>query len=1457
MKRSLERPKQFHQFRRTIHDLPEQFDFVVKDVLIENAPLSYFHGCPHYDQYDWICNDVDKQPASQQQLNDKCYALSHPSLNLSANINHPSQQQYQQQQQYQDVHTPALPDSKRKFNGQTYSSFQKNNDPYVTQFRVFGDTLEGDSICLTISDMQHFMVVTFKEYMDQRTCWTYLNDARNAAQDPTVTFEYHPLAHAIGFLPDRKRVKQPRKYNTWIIRSYSKSPFYKMRSFLESNPYSGAEFLEHAQLKDKVRFYMATGIRPQHLCTVSNWKECTSFVSHAQIELLVQCHDLKCGDPASIPSMVMSFDIECETKDLAPGEKLIISASHFKKLQQQQLQQIQRPPNVVKKTGCTNNKKSKKIVPIKNQPKLSFMKLEKSNNNNNTDQQQYQQQQQSSNTLSSFNAHHYDALAAQSQAEASDGKFYMVNCTLYRNNIELYPELRNNWIHHLIDKSEYKIHAPPERYTKINIEELNHPEEESSTVGNLPTETYHNFQFLVDPLLEQASLKFTLPMPYANDKSTGIHVAAYRTELDCLTAFRDFMVLAQPDIYMGHNTLNYDWPKLYQRIEILTSSCGSPQRVPRVIRGSAATTEGNPSSNADESSSSSFVQWHTIQPNHPWYYMGMMISRISYLNEKHGYSKGKGETSQYYPNMYASMDLDTMLGVREYYTERLESYESLKALSEEILDDAKVDLDVFTMDRLYKNGLYKEMCQYCWYDCILPIGLASTVGLIGTYEALASTLMTCTNEMVKKGLQFQIFQVFAIESWVRGHMVNNMHFPAPASYDGGTVFKPKPGIHKENPTVVGDFEGLYPAQMNDHNPCLSTLILPFNEKLDLISRDTTADGLKLGWDQCIPVLKKLYGDVVIPDAIKNDPIRIDQFHRVMRHSSAYTTQVHDDPAAPKIQFVHFDAKKAETMKEDDDDYPFEGIIPGLERKWRTKRRAIKKQMADTQKLPGVYDGVTWFCRKSNLIYNEYNSRQLAFKLAMNSTYGILGAKLETDKEAATSDNDNELSNSTQVQQSYQPAAKNEHNDRFLQCVWVALSITSFSRNSTLFASELVHQVLNRDYTMINTTVMAEKMRMDPAWKWFKDPLIGPDEPKKVQCYLDWIQAKRGHLDHVENPAELTLNDVEPALSLVYGDTDSIMLLLLFLKLKMGDEFDPKVMAEAMVFGFEITAYVTAVFKLFGCVYTNLQFEKIYYPFLLFLVKKAYAGMKYEKNPNKPEKLDCKTIGIQRSLYPFIRNMTKELFNMLLIKDQPEQCVPYIEDRFLGFLDSMDQLNLDDFCKSQQLRKSKYDVWNNKTQRYNNIPAYVLANQKFAKEFPGQERQLGQRVFTFLKFNPQAKKRDNVASITMVKEHYHSKKAAGSTNLPVLNLPEYIEAARNTLEKILSICPFYRESMFDELKEVSFRKIMRIIKPKNSVLGYFQQQSSSLPSLKQISQSSLEQIDEPMQAEDASMMDISE
>lgn len=112
---------------------------------------------------------------------------------------------------------------------------------------------------------------------------------------------------------------------------------------------------------------------------------------------------------------------------------------------------------------------------------------------------------------------------------------------------------------------------------------------------------------------------------------------------------------------------------------------------------------------------------------------------------------------------------------------------------------------------------------------------------------------------------------------------------------------------------------------------------------------------------------------------------------------------------------------------------------------------------------------------------------------------------------------------------------------------------------------------------------------------------------------------------------------------IYGDTDSVMV-------RTG----LKTVEEAIKIGKEAAALVTKHFPR----PINLEFEKVYYPWLL-MSKKKYAGL-FWTNSEKYDKLDCKGIeSVRRDNCGIVRYVVDNVLKKILIQKDIKSAIEYV------------------------------------------------------------------------------------------------------------------------------------------------------------------------------------------------------
>ncbi|XP_020676528.1 DNA polymerase delta catalytic subunit [Dendrobium catenatum] len=155
---------------------------------------------------------------------------------------------------------------------------------------------------------------------------------------------------------------------------------------------------------------------------------------------------------------------------------------------------------------------------------------------------------------------------------------------------------------------------------------------------------------------------------------------------------------------------------------------------------------------------------------------------------------------------------------------------------------------------------------------------------------------------------------------------------------------------------------------------------------------------------------------------------------------------------------------------------------------------------------------------------------------------------------------------------------------------------------------------------------------------------------------------RQMIEHTKKLVEerfTTLADYEHNAQVIYGDTDSVMV-----------QFGVSTVEAAMKLGKEAAEYISGTFRK----PIKLEFEKVYYPYLL-ISKKRYAGL-YWSNPNKFDKMDTKGIEtVRRDNCLLVKNLVTECLHKILIDRDVSGAVQYVKNTVSDLLMSRVDLSL--------------------------------------------------------------------------------------------------------------------------------------------------------------------------------------
>lgn len=267
-------------------------------------------------------------------------------------------------------------------------------------------------------------------------------------------------------------------------------------------------------------------------------------------------------------------------------------------------------------------------------------------------------------------------------------------------------------------------------------------------------------------------------------------VFEYGKEEDMLMGWRDFLVQVDPDVIIGYNIANFDFPYLLDR---------------------AANLE---------------------LPKFPFW--SRLLRTKSQAKKRNISSKQMGNRETKEINTNGRLQLDLLQLVQRDY--QLRSY-TLNSVCAHFLGEQKEDVHHSMITELF-NGTpesRRRLAVYCLKDAYLPQRLLEKLMCLVNYTEMARVTGVPFNYLLARGQQIkfmsQIFRKAAEQALV---IPNLSQAETNEKYEGATVIEPTRGFY-DVPIATLDFASLYPSIMQAHNLCYTTLVKPeVVERLKLV-----------------------------------------------------------------------------------------------------------------------------------------------------------------------------------------------------------------------------------------------------------------------------------------------------------------------------------------------------------------------------------------------------------------------------------------------------------------------------------------------------------------------------------------------------------------------------------------------------------------------------------------------
>ena len=266
----------------------------------------------------------------------------------------------------------------------------------------------------------------------------------------------------------------------------------------------------------------------------------------------------------------------------------------------------------------------------------------------------------------------------------------------------------------------------------------------------------------------------------------GADVLSFKDERELLRNWGNFLRGCDPDLLIGYNIVNFDFPYLLDRAETLGVS--------------------------------DFPYW------------GRMIGTKVRMRDTVFSSKAYGTHESKEISCEGRVQFDMLRAIQRDY--KLSSY-SLNAVSAHFLGEQKEDVHYSAISEL-QNGTpetRRRLAVYCLKDAYLPQRLLDKLMYMYNYIEMARVTGVPLNYLLTRGQSIKVMSQLLRKARQRNMLIpylakqggGNVQMEGGVAYEGATVLEAKSGYYKM-PIATLDFASLYPSIMMAHNLCYSTLV---------------------------------------------------------------------------------------------------------------------------------------------------------------------------------------------------------------------------------------------------------------------------------------------------------------------------------------------------------------------------------------------------------------------------------------------------------------------------------------------------------------------------------------------------------------------------------------------------------------------------------------------------------
>ena len=267
----------------------------------------------------------------------------------------------------------------------------------------------------------------------------------------------------------------------------------------------------------------------------------------------------------------------------------------------------------------------------------------------------------------------------------------------------------------------------------------------------------------------------------------GAEVKSFRDERELLRDWGKFMRAVDPDMLIGYNIVNFDFPYLIKRAQTL-----GVQDFP---------------------------------------YWGRIIGKQLTIKDTTFSSKAYGTRESKEITIEGRVQFDMLQAIQRDY--KLSSY-SLNSVSSHFLGEQKEDVHHSAISELQAGTAEtrRRLAVYCLKDAYLPQRLLDKLMYTYNYIEMSRVTGVPLSFLLARGQSIKVMSQLLRKARQRGLIIParrdrgngpNAQLEGEVAYEGATVLDAKAGYY-ELPIATLDFASLYPSIMMAHNLCYCTLV---------------------------------------------------------------------------------------------------------------------------------------------------------------------------------------------------------------------------------------------------------------------------------------------------------------------------------------------------------------------------------------------------------------------------------------------------------------------------------------------------------------------------------------------------------------------------------------------------------------------------------------------------------